>query len=76
MIRMLGAMVGGSNRGCQFVGTLVARLVEAQSLRREGRVFFEEWDDPLVKCHDCLPALPAEVASQARQSGVTQNPLL
>jgi iron complex transport system substrate-binding protein len=52
MIRMLGAMVDASERAHQLVGNLEARLADAQrraeSLPRRPRVFFEEWDDPLI----------------------------
>jgi iron complex transport system substrate-binding protein len=52
MIRMLGAMVDASERAQQLVGTLKARLAEARkrgaSLPEQPRVFFEEWDDPLI----------------------------
>ena len=52
MIRMVGAMVGASERAEELVGTLEARLAEArkrgESLKRRPRVFFEEWDDPLI----------------------------
>jgi iron complex transport system substrate-binding protein len=52
MIRMLGAMVDAGERAEQLVGTLETRLAEArkraESLMRRPRVFFEEWDDPLI----------------------------
>jgi iron complex transport system substrate-binding protein len=52
MIRMLGAMVDASERAQQLVGTLEARLTEArhraECLPKRPRVFFEEWDDPLI----------------------------
>jgi iron complex transport system substrate-binding protein len=52
MIRMLGAMVDASERAHQLVVNLEARLADAQrraeSLPRRPRVFFEEWDDPLI----------------------------
>jgi iron complex transport system substrate-binding protein len=52
MIRMVGAMVDASERAHQLVGNLEARLAEAQrraeSLPKRPRVFFEEWDDPLI----------------------------
>src|SRR5271166_2853619 len=52
MIRMLGAMVDASDRAEQLVSALEARVAEARN-RAEGlperpRVFFEEWDDPLI----------------------------
>jgi iron complex transport system substrate-binding protein len=52
MIRMLGAMVDASERAQQLVDTLEARLAEARNradnLKKRPRVFFEEWDDPLI----------------------------
>ena len=52
MIRTLGAMVDARGRARQLVGTLETRLAEArkraESLRKRPRVFFEEWDDPLI----------------------------
>ena len=52
MIRTVGAMVDASERAQQLVGRLEARLAEvrqrAESLPRQPRVFFEEWDDPLI----------------------------
>jgi iron complex transport system substrate-binding protein len=52
MIRMLGAMVDAGGRAEELVAGFDAGLVEAQSraecLPRRPRVFFEEWDDPLI----------------------------
>jgi iron complex transport system substrate-binding protein len=52
MIRMVGAMVGASDRADQLVTGLESRLAEARKhaeiLERRPRVFFEEWDDPLI----------------------------
>jgi iron complex transport system substrate-binding protein len=52
MIRMLGAMMDASDRAEQLVGALEARLAEARNraecLPKRPRVFFEEWDDPLI----------------------------
>ena len=52
MIRMLGAMVDASERAEELVGALEAGLAEARSradnLKKRPRVFFEEWDDPLI----------------------------
>src|SRR5215470_10267222 len=52
MIRMVGAMVGVSERAEELVETLAARLAETRSrseyLPKRPRVFFEEWDDPLI----------------------------
>ena len=52
MIRMVGAMVDASARAQQLVDELEAGLAEAGRrsgcLPRRPRVFFEEWDDPLI----------------------------
>jgi iron complex transport system substrate-binding protein len=52
MIRMLGAMVDASDRANQLVRDLESRLAKARKhaecLERRPRVFFEEWDDPLI----------------------------
>jgi iron complex transport system substrate-binding protein len=52
MIRTVGAMVDASERAQQLVGRLEARLAEvrqrAECLPRQPRVFFEEWDEPLI----------------------------
>jgi iron complex transport system substrate-binding protein len=52
MIRTLGAMVDASKRAQQLVGTLETHLAEVRSraarLPKRPRVFFEEWDDPLI----------------------------
>jgi iron complex transport system substrate-binding protein len=52
MIRAVGAMVNASERARQLVETLETRLTEARTraerLPKRPRVFFEEWDDPLI----------------------------
>src|SRR5262249_46661222 len=52
MIRMLGAMVDASERAGELVKTLAARLADARGraecLPKRPRVFFEEWDDPMI----------------------------
>src|ERR1700694_528563 len=52
MIRMLGALVEASERAEELVGRLAAGLAEARTradnLKKRPRVFFEEWDDPLI----------------------------
>jgi len=49
---MLGAMVDASDRAEQLVRGLEGRLAQARKhaerLKRRPRVFFEEWDDPLI----------------------------
>jgi len=52
MIRMLGAMVGASERAEELVETLETRLAKARKraacLPKRPRVFVEEWDDPMI----------------------------
>jgi iron complex transport system substrate-binding protein len=52
MIRTLGAIVDASERTWQLVGMLETRLAAARNraerLPKRPRVFFEEWDDPLI----------------------------
>ena len=49
---MLGTMVDASERARQLAGKLETRLAEVRSraerLPKRPRVFFEEWDDPLI----------------------------
>ena len=52
MIRMLGSLVGREERGAELAASLEAGLerirAQAAELLRRPRVFFEEWDDPLI----------------------------
>ena len=52
MIRMLGALVGASERANALAAGLEARLAAmrtaAAGLRRRPRVYFEEWDEPMI----------------------------
>jgi len=52
MIRMVGAIVGVIERAGELIETLETRLAEARKraarLPKRPRVFFEEWDDPLI----------------------------
>jgi iron complex transport system substrate-binding protein len=52
MIRMLGAMVGAGERAARLAEELAAGLAEtrarSRNLSRHPKVFFEEWDDPLI----------------------------
>src|SRR6184192_3861305 len=52
MIRRVGALVDAMGRTHQLVGNLSACLAEARSrserLPQRPKVFFEEWDDPLI----------------------------
>jgi iron complex transport system substrate-binding protein len=52
MIRMVGAMVGAAERAARLAEELAAGLAEtrarSQNLPRHPKVFFEEWDDPLI----------------------------
>ena len=52
MIRMLGAMVGAADRADRLANELAAGVAEASDrasrLPRRPRVYFEEWDDPMI----------------------------
>ena len=52
MIRMLGAMVGVSNRADRLAVNFAAGLAEARAraaqFPRWPRVYFEEWDEPMI----------------------------
>lgn len=52
MIRMLGAMVGAADRADRLAEQLAAGVAEARDraaqLPRRPRVYFEEWDDPMI----------------------------
>jgi len=52
MIRALGALVGANGRTANLIATLrdgLARIEQsAARLPRRPRVYFEEWDDPLI----------------------------
>jgi iron complex transport system substrate-binding protein len=52
MIRTLGALVGSPDKAEALAGTLAARVdaVHERSLRlpRRPRVYFEEWDEPMI----------------------------
>jgi iron complex transport system substrate-binding protein len=52
MIRMLGAMVGATDRADRLAVNFAAGLAEtrdrAAQLPRRPRVYFEEWDEPMI----------------------------
>ncbi len=51
MIRLLGAMVGAGGAASQLADTLAARIEQVGARSRSGprpRIFFEEWDQPLI----------------------------
>jgi iron complex transport system substrate-binding protein len=52
MIRTLGALVGATDKAVRLAASLAGRLDEARGRRerlpRRPKVFFEEWDDPLI----------------------------
>jgi iron complex transport system substrate-binding protein len=51
MIRTLGAIVGASDRADQLASGFEKRLADIASVQRtvpKPRVYFEEWDDPLI----------------------------
>ena len=52
MIRMLGAIIGAPDRADHLASELATRLAiarqEAAHLTRQPRVYFEEWDEPMI----------------------------
>jgi iron complex transport system substrate-binding protein len=52
MIRTLGALVGAAGRADRLAGELTAKVSVARKraaqLRRRPRVYFEEWDEPMI----------------------------
>src|SRR3974390_1492273 len=52
MIRTLGALVGAADKAEALAGRLAARVeaVRERALRlpRRPRIYFEEWDDPMI----------------------------
>jgi iron complex transport system substrate-binding protein len=54
MIRMLGALVGATDRADHLAEDLAASIVSAREraaqLPRRPKVYFEEWDDPMISC--------------------------
>jgi iron complex transport system substrate-binding protein len=52
MIRMLGALVGAQQRADELANSLSERFqaarAEALRMKRRPKVFFEEWDEPLI----------------------------
>jgi iron complex transport system substrate-binding protein len=52
MIRTLGALVGATARADALAASLAARLdglrAQTASLKRRPRVYFEEWDEPMI----------------------------
>jgi iron complex transport system substrate-binding protein len=53
-IRRLGAMVGAHEKADRYVAGLELRLERVREhssrLARRPRVYFEEWDDPMISC--------------------------
>ena len=52
MIHMLGAMIGAADRAAHLTKELAARLAvarqQATHLTRQPKVYFEEWDSPMI----------------------------
>src|SRR6185503_8503484 len=52
MIRTLGALIGETAKADALAASLAARLArlhdEAAALKRRPRVYFEEWDEPMI----------------------------
>src|SRR5689334_21919767 len=52
MIRTLGALIGETDKAEALAASLTARLdslrAQAEALLRKPRVYFEEWDEPMI----------------------------
>src|ERR1700693_3086974 len=52
MVRMLGALVGACDRADKLADALAAGIADARrramQLHRRPRVYFEEWDNPMI----------------------------
>jgi iron complex transport system substrate-binding protein len=82
MIRMVGALVGCADRAQDLADALVRGLddvrARAATLPRRPRVFFEEWDDPLISGIQWVEEL-VEIAGgdpvfpELRQRGLARN---
>jgi iron complex transport system substrate-binding protein len=52
MIRMVGAIVGATDRAADLIADLEARLLAAREwsagIKRRPRIYFEEWDEPMI----------------------------
>jgi iron complex transport system substrate-binding protein len=52
MVRMLGAVVGASEKARALAASLEARIAQARTrasrLAKRPRVYFEEWDEPMI----------------------------
>ena len=52
MILALSALVGAAEKGLRLIGTLESNLADirqaAKSLKRKPKVYFEEWDEPMI----------------------------
>ena len=83
MIAMLGAMVGATPKAAVLIADLEARMDHvrraAAALPRRPRVYFEEWDDPMISGirwvseligiaggDDCFPELAAAPGAKQR----------
>src|SRR6267154_3106439 len=82
MIRTLGAMVDANERARQLVGMLETRLAEARSraerLPKRPKVFFEEWDEPLISGIGWVSELVEiaggiEIFADRRHQGAAKN---
>jgi iron complex transport system substrate-binding protein len=82
MVRIVGALVGQAERGAALAESLAKGLDEirtrAATLARRPRVFFEEWDDPLISGIRWVDEL-IEIAGgdpvfpELRQQGLAKN---
>ena len=83
MIAVLGGMIGAGDKAAALIGDLERGLADIRAatgtFSRRPRVYFEEWDDPMISAigwvseligiaggEDCFPELAAERAAKGR----------
>ncbi|MFL6711458.1 MAG: cobalamin-binding protein [Sulfurifustis sp.] len=83
MIRTLGALIGVNDKAEQLAVSFETRLertrAASRQLERHPRIYFEEWDDPMISCirwvselieiaggEDCFPELSRESLGKNR----------
>lgn len=78
MIRVLGAMVGAGEAAGRLLDALEARVEQARARNAHGsrpRVFFEEWDEPLISGIGWVSELIAIAGGEDCFAEVASQPL-
>ncbi len=73
MIRTLGALVGAAAKAEALVASLERRLAQtrgrAAALKRRPRVYFEEWDEPIIPTSSSAPGAARSSCRQKSRRG-------